>query len=550
MKTKFQLSLIFTLLTSLITFVFFEVVFDDSYDAFISNMSAFQYTDFSLMDQHYLGILFFRSVYKFIQEFLPQINVFATIYIALSIFSLYYSLDTIIGFIQRKLSLVFAIIICSTVSLLFIENILSITHTRYATIISGVAMVNLFFNKQDTKNLIVHNAMFLIGFLHRPEGGIGVLFIVSVGYLLYKFDLYKLIKGSLFAILCTVTFFTSLYIHKSFTDRFEIKIEPDIEYALSTHRIKPLSEMQNQKDSIRYNMALQGMFIDTSFLNVGFLNDLTAIQYEIDPQVVYDSFENITSLYLYYPVFITIIILFFGLFLYQKKYKYAFYISVFNLFLYILLVYLDYNVDVYHRHFASLLIVSLTVNIVYLAKSGIKENRSILLLFTLTFSVSMYFTLTNSLGNQIQVAEEVRCYEDNMIKVEEKYRDKTIILNLVSFHLLDRNYSFFNKNYTKNQYLIYDLSNYSIVPRNLEYLNKICICDASKPEQFLEWASKSDALFLTNKSRSNIIEEYMKYIHHQDIQFLEIEDSVLKNEDNCLNSTVYSNINFYRLKYL
>ena len=124
------ISAFYAFFTSFLSFYLFDGVFDDSYDSFCASMSSFQFTDFSLFDQHYLGILVFRDGLKFIQELFPNINVFSSSYILLNILSLGYTLHTIDSLILKKRSFVTRHFFFLIVSLLFIENILSITHTR------------------------------------------------------------------------------------------------------------------------------------------------------------------------------------------------------------------------------------------------------------------------------------------------------------------------------------------------------------------------------------------------------------------------------------
>ena len=102
---KNSFALFYSILTIVIAVTFFDVVFDDSYDSFTSNISAFQFTSFSMFDQHYLGILLIRDVLKFLQGLLPEINIFSSFYILSNIISLVYTLTTL-----KKVILKFRII--------------------------------------------------------------------------------------------------------------------------------------------------------------------------------------------------------------------------------------------------------------------------------------------------------------------------------------------------------------------------------------------------------------------------------------------------------
>ncbi|MEX2588754.1 MAG: hypothetical protein WD334_01030, partial [Chitinophagales bacterium] len=537
-----------------ICFSFFEIVFDDSYDAFISQMSSQQYSDFSLMDQHYLLVILFRDFYKIIQDLLPQINVFSTAYILSNICSLYYTLYTLRVLILRKTSFLVRFVLLSILTALFLENIISITHTRFALIFSGVALINLLFRNLKWKGIVIHHILFLFGFLTRPESGIGMIIIVSAAYLILHFRPLALVKKTIIPLSAVLIFFLALQIHKEFTNRFEIKIEPDIEYALSTNRLVPISQMTNAKDSLRYEMAMYGMFIDTAFVNVNFLNRIVSNQFELNQNQIQESVINILSLQYYYliiPVLFIIIILI-SIILFNNKII-AFKIILFKAFIFSLLVYLAYNAPLAERHFISIEIITLLLIAYFVfsnnSLSSIKLNKVFVATSLLIIIGSTAITLNNALGNQIQVAEEVECLKSNMVQTENVYQNEILIINLSTFHLLDLKYSFLNKNYKENDYLIWDLSNYSIVPRYLAYLSKICNCNASKPEEFLKWAEEKKAIFLSDIKRSELIERYMYLVHNTKIEFTDAAKSKQIKHPDCISNSIFGNYIMQNVKF-
>lgn len=531
-----------TLLSSICCLVFFNIVFDDSYDGLISNISNGQFSNFSLMDQHYLGILVIRDFYKILQDLMPNINVFATMYLVSSILSLYYTLLFLLSIPLKNKSFIFSLIILLITSLIFLENIVSITHTRFATVFCGVSLLFILWGNLSNKAYFFHFLVFLFGMLTRPESGIGMLLIVGVGFLIHKFQPLLLVKRFFFPFSSILVLVLIFLVHKHYTNRFEIKIEPDIEYAFSTDRLMPIDSMKNAADSLKYLMGTSGMFIDTSYVSASFLKSLVVNQYQVDFIQLKNSFFNIYELFYKYNLFALIIILaiIFSIFTNNRKLSK---ILLFILFFYSLLIYLDYTVKVEDRHFVSLNIISSILMLMFFNKLSFRNIVShpkppFVVVISLLL-ISSFSTVSNALGNQVQVADDVACLESVMEDIEMIYQDKIIVASLATFHLFDRKYTFRNNNYKKNTYLIYDLSNYSIVPRYLAYLSEICNCSAEKPEQFFNWAFENNVIFLSVEERFELIEKYLILKHNIDSEFEEVVLSKKHQKPNCMNNSVY-----------
>lgn len=548
MNQNLSIALIFTVFASFISLFFFDIVFDDSYDGMISNISNGQFSPFSMMDQHYLGVLVTRDLYKIIQDLLPSINVFATIYLISSILSLFYSLYTINILAQNKFSFVLKLLIALVISILFLENIISITHTRFATIFAGIALINLLYRNLSLKSYSIHFLLFLFGMLTRPESGMGMILIVGLGFLIYNFQPIFFIKKMIAPVLSIIILIAIFYVHRHFTDRFEIKIEPDIEYALSTNRILPLENMKNAEDSLKYEMALSGMFIDTSFTSPSFLKTLVVNQFDFKNANINNSIKNIVFLYQYYNLFLVVIIIILVTLALQKDMTSLIKVLFFSSFIFLLLIYLDNNIAVAERHFVSIQIIASIISLLYLFNRTsfyMLTKNKIYLFWLVLILFSSYSTLKNALGNQIEVAKEVECLESVMENIDKVYQNKYIVASLSTFHLLDRKYTFKNKNYKNNTYLIYDLSNYSIVPRYIEYLSKLCNCNAANPLDFFKWAAEKQVIFIVTKERYNLIEKYIKLKHHQNIVYKDASKIEKLNKPACIYNSIFHN---YELK--
>ncbi len=544
------ISAIYVLLISFISFFFFEVVFDDSYDSFTASMSSFQFTNFALFDQHYLGMLVIRDLLKWIQELVPLVNVFSTAYIVLNILSLGYTIFTLDNLIVKRQGIVFRHFFFIVISLLFIENVLSITHTRFATLFAGVALINLLYSEHKLKNQLVHFLLFLLGFLARPESGIGAILIISVAHMIFNTDIVTLIRKLKLPFLSIVVLIGVFFFHRSFTDRFEILIEPDIEYALSTGRVIALEEMNCKEDTLRYEMATAGMFIDTEFVSLSFLKKITTNQFEFSSELFLQSCHNVRYYYEYYAVFPVFIFAYFILaVIFTKGRSFFLRLFLFFLFQFFLFVYLDYNVRIADRHVIGLNLIFLLLSTFYMFKKAGRAPLPSFFLFLLfvTVGISMGLSLKNGIGNQIQVFKDSECLENALNEIEKIQKNNNVIVTQNTIHLFDKNYSFTNQNNTANRYLMYDVSNYAIVPRNIAYLSALCNCEASNAKRFLTWTSKEKAVFLIDDERAQLMKKYLSIVHNIDAHFVPIESPSALIKPVCLENSVYQS---YDLKYL
>lgn len=529
----------------------YQLVFDDSYDCAYANLSRFQFTDFSLYDLHYLLNVLLSKVYMFLQDTFTSISVFPVIYVLANIFSLFYAVNTLVRVSPVNNRFLFVLIFIA-IHLLLVENIISISHTRYATVISGLALINLFLYRNSKTATIIHCIFFVFAFLTRPESAMGAFLIVVVGSFLLSVNYVAIFKRSVLPLGLFFAFFLSLTVHKQFTNRFEIKIEPDIEYALSTGRVVPISAMKTLEDSVRYEMSVNGMFIDTAFTHVQFLNDIKINTIAVDFKKFTSSLINVFSFYKYYLLFSFFIIIFVFLLLYSGHYFTAFKFIIFNLFIVLLLAYLDYNVRLADRHIIGIQFLSLMVGTILFYKQKTKNFSKPMwfniILNVLFISVAKH-TMSNALGNQQQVAQEVNCYVEVMRDFESVYQDRIVVVTNGSFHLFDRNFSFFNDNYTQNNYLMYDMVTNSILPRNLSYLDSMCNCRSHIPLEFLQWAAENEVIFLTNNYRSSIIEKYMMVRYGVKMRFEIDEKARMHKVPECMEYSIYNDYEIKRVRF-
>jgi len=506
----------------LIAAIGFEFCFDDSYDGLLSKLSIGQFSPFSLFDWHFLGLLWIKEPLKFIQNLFFDIDVFYTFYIFCTLLAAFYLFYTFgkITTINSTLKLIIYI----SFLLIIVDSLIFVTHTRFATLFAGLALFNLaYFSSQSRVKIVVHCLIFLFGFLVRPESGVGALLFVIPGLFFHGQPILRLLKVSILPLSCAILFFVTLESYKLFTDRLEILIEPDIEYAMSTDKFLPLKKNATKIDSVRYEFARNGFFIDTSFVDDKFLRTIISNTKTIDFKTYIKSVNHVILFYISYSIvsFALFFILLSHLFSYQLDLFCK--VLAYNIFIFLILTLLDYQVNIADRHFSPLILLTMLLSAMFYEKiETFKQMQFANALFVFLLFFPINYTWRYIRQNNKQVIYNVKNNVVSLNKFEEKTQGRNVIVTVSGFKLFDKPYSFFKTNRTKNNYFIYDLSTYSIVPRYTSYLSSKCNCNAAVPLEFFKWLDTTNGIILIDEKRAIILEKYIKFRYNKEITFVDL----------------------------
>lgn len=537
-------AIVWSLASFLIAFVCFTFLYDDSYDGLANNLSVGQFSPFSLMDWHYLGIIWVKEIFMFLQDAFPTINVFFSICIALNFISIYYLYATLNRTFENKSGSLKWIIQIGFL-LLAVDALIFITHTRYATLFTGLSLFNLaYFRSLSKFKIVFHCLVFFFGFLVRPESGMGALVFVIPGLFFQGQPILRLLKVSILPLSCALLFFVTLETHKLFTDRLEILIEPDIEYAMSTDKFKPFKG-GNETDSIRYQFARSAFFIDTSFVDVHFLKSIISKTEKISFKLFLNSVNHVLQFYVSYPIATFILFFIIICLLFSEQYKAFVKVLIYNIGLFLIFIVLDYHVNIADRHFSSLILLSLLVSIVFLEKSAVYNKINLInTLFIILLIFPLKYTFSYIGQNNLYVQNKINSNVKTLNKFEEIIQGRNVIVTLLGFNLFDKPCSFMNSKRSKNNYFIYDLSTYSIVPRYASYLSSKCNCNANVPLSFFLWLEKTNAILIIDEKRSIILKDYFRVRFNKKIEFNDV-----KNLNHILDTKLWPQLKFKIVKF-
>jgi hypothetical protein len=490
---------------------------------------AGQFSDFSLMDQYYLAWVGFNEIYKFFHNSWPTINWTGIAFLFFNTLGLFLILSTLKRFYKIfRVPVILGLLLQIIISLAYIDNIVSITHTRFSILFCGLAIMNFgLFKNMTRKEYLFYILIFIIGALHRPESGIGLFVLIMAALVLIRFHIiFNGWKRFILPVIFMVLLYGSFTVDWLNTDLYERKLEPNIEYALTTKRLLPIDSMTNAQDSLRYKMATQGFFIDEEFVSIDFLRRITSVEMEFDPVKFKMSFLNLLNWYMYFTYFPFLIIILAILAIISRA-KFIFWIKFIsvNLLFFVFMSYISYGTNIAPRHVSGLLILN-TIGISYIFFNHVKFRYadrfwSCSLASLLLFPA--FLTVQNYHERYEKLYEEVLCFNAFMDDVEEQYQGEYIIITLLNYHLFDQVFKLKNELRKRNTYLMYDIIYYSKVPPYNDYLAEICSCDPKDPLAFFTWMEERKALYILAERRVEMTQMYLSEVKESSM-FFEVEE--------------------------
>jgi len=531
-----------TAVTLFLTLLFFTPVTDD-YGSLGCNLAAGQFSDYPYLYEFYLMLVGMGGMYRWLYHILPDYNWMGISFLAFNLLSLYLSLRLIKNLILKDSKNAYLLRIIQVLfSLFFIENIASITHTRASILFCGIGLFNIAFTDGiSRKGILINAAIFALGMLIRPESSLGMLLLVSTGYLIYRFDIKHVAKRFLLPFVASAALFSYFTMDWLHTDIYAKKVEPEIEYKIMDRRIVDLSSMKTAEDSVKYQAVMVGMWFDLKTITPDFIRSLLLPGINLSAAHAASVFFHSLSYYKHY-VFIAclVIALIFLSFFQTNSLRGIFRIVLFQISTFLIIYLVDFNGRlITERHFLNIQLISLLITSFYFFNPTVPfdfwKGHKILLLSCFLFVLfGTGATIVNYKQHNDSVAHSVNCYESAMQEIEDSYAGRIIVVTLSNAYLLDHNFSIKNKNYTKNTYLLFDAFTFSLLPNYMNYLSSQCQCNPADPVAFLNWSVGKNALYLAEAARYNLIEKYMRLIHHQKIKFISIGS--LEKPD-CIQST-------------
>lgn len=515
-----------TLTAFIIILVFFRFAADD-YSAFDFGAAAGQFSDYPYCDYYFLGLIGLADMYVFLYKTAGEYNWMGLSWIVFGLLSLYVSLRTIrsVALADMKNPKV-VWCIQGLFTLFFLENLASVSHTRFSLVFCGLALVNLIFRKKlNLRQHIGYALLFVFGMLVRPESALGMLLLVGGGYLIYRFRIFHAIKRFWMPVLATVIMLSAILYDIAHSDLFVKKMEPEIEYSFMDKRVVDLSEMKTRQDSVKYRVAVAGQWFDPEVVTPDYMRTLIKPGPNLSKEHREAVFWHLMQPYgQNFPLIVTQVLLAL-LCLFRPGRRWVF-VQILCLvgFTFLLLYALDYNgFLVSGRHFLGIQLISLLMAFRYYFDEEVTwPHLTIQLpayLAGLLLVCGAWHTWKTYRNTNAQLNAVTHDMQVAMAKLEEIYSGRIVVVTNDSRYWLDRDLTIKNHIYTKNTYILFDHGTYNLVPRYVDYLKRLSGVDIHRPAAFFRWLSANNALYMGDPVRFDLTRDYMQAVHGQTLEF-------------------------------
>jgi len=520
--------LLITLGAFIFCWIYFTTVGGEEAGSIPFNMAGRQFSNFCFINYFYLSYFGVSYIYKFFYALFPSYNCLGIAFILFELLSLYLVLRAMKKIVFASTSNIYVVTAVQIIfAIFFTENVVVLSHTRFCFILCGMSLFNLAFQDKITwKDVVLNTLIFIAGLLNRPESGVGMLALVGLGYLVHRFNLVHIIRRMFFPGLVVAIMLVAFAVDWATTNTFVRKVEPEVEYKVMAHRVVDISVMKTAADSIKYQLAIHGMWFDPRVLTTTFLRSILLPGSDLSPAHAYAVFLHVLSLYTYCVFVPVCVIVLFLLALFQGRRFTALKIMVFQFITFCILYYSDYNgFLIANRHFLNLQLIYLLIACYYFFSENPVQARDtkykwLAGMAWLLVGLSAVITISNYKENNNQALMDIAGKERVMEKIESTYSGRNIIVTLAGFQIFDHRFTPRNKIYTKNNYVLYDVLAHQLLPVYMNYLNSQCQCDALDPVAFFNWASDSHALYMSDSSQYNLTEKYMQVVHSDRVKFI------------------------------
>lgn len=528
-----RIELLLTSLTFLFCVLFFHFISDD-YAYFMSSLAARQFSDFAYFDVHFQGFIGVRELYKLLYFIFPRIDWHFVFMLLYDIASLYLLLRVIRTDVLRDISRPRMVIAVQVLAAIYYsDSIVSVSHTRVSIVFCGVALLRLVLARDLSRiRLWLYGTLFTLGMLLRPESGMGTLAMVLPGYLILFGRPGHLLLRAWLPVVAMATFLTIFTLDLRTTHIYSRRVEPEIEYKMMARRVQPAAMMQTPADSAKREAALVGMWFDMRVMTPEYMRSIILPGADLTRGHMLSVAAHIWEMARFYMLALYVLLILGGSLAVAPpgRIRHILRFGLFCLYSAGVLYALDYTgFLVAHRHFMSLVLVCTLLATAYVChtvqRSVIRYQRAGRWVAMGLLYLAAIPLLSRYQAENRQQYQQVVAMEQAMQHFEQRYSGRIVAISIDGRFLFDRHFSLFNRTYKKNTYIMFDWFTFHLTPRYMDYLHRLCGCDAEDPVAFFDWLSRQHALYISDPYRYSLTSQYMRAVHGVDLRF-EQPDSI------------------------
>lgn len=503
----------------------------DDYGSLVSALAAGQFSDFPLVDWYFLGYTGFAYLYCWLHSAVPQVNWIGGATYVMQLAGLFIGLRAVREALSPLVSHRWLWMILIALAVLYTDNLASVSYTRASLTLCGVSLLALITARTSTRpQTLLMYSVFLCGLFHRWESAVGALWLAGLSAPLLGLSFTCAARRIALPASFAMMFALGVYAYWHQSDSFAVRLEPDLEYEMMMGNVVPLSECPTAADSSIHVMAIHGMWFDMRTVTVEAMRALLRPS-PPSPQRLQQAIVHLGQrMQAYLPIILWLVLCSAYAFFSSGARWLSAGIAVYVLLLMLPMAYFAYRGLLADRHLFPMLWLAAAVSVIAVARNcpngpiiqRVRDAGMIFAPLMIALTVGrMLFSIADRNSNE---ADAVACSEIHMHQLEDSVKGRIIVLTAGTFRLMDRPFSLQTQNYDANTYVMYDLLNYSLVPRYVAYQSRLCGCDASDPVQFFTYLAVQNALYLAEPDRVAITAHHMQVVHGLPLRFAPAED--------------------------
>jgi len=520
-KYKLLISAISTLFISYLSFGFYF----ERYEPLAVSLISGVFTPGMLYDDFfYLAHIGIVKLFAYLFAYFPNIawlSVFQYTYLLIA----YILIINVFGkLIKSKVGFMLFLL---GFSIFFMEYYVLHVMTRVSYILSFSVLLQLMYSfhkgSLGYKTFIGLCFMFLLAVLIRPEPPSIMGLIVGLFYVVtYPANgVWAKVKNtfSIFimpALLCT---FAVLWVFFSIqkSDEFYMQIEPEVEYELmARNNFVPISQMENERDSLRYEAIYLGIWGDATTNNASFLRSLigedhTNLSYLIEnakSSIDFSAKNCLGIFYLHISSFAMAILL-----LLIVKPIASLRLFVFELIFGSIIFLMSFKVKMVETSLSPMLFAGTLLIYFYFFQQAIKW-RFLIFIPIIGFSIyqlGFLARVVESFEKDYLASKEIRQ------QLEDEYPSKKLFIDRIAFEFLFRGFKPFQilKFEKLGKLYLFDSQHLSTVQPYKKYLQQDCHCDPNNYQEYWSYIlrEKTNSVIFIDKNNARFYQEYLNKVH-------------------------------------
>lgn len=422
--------------------------------------------------------------------------------------------------------------------LFFADSILNWNYTRNSITICTAAFISLVLTpvhskltRQQIISLGLHTLLFAIGTMVRPESG-ALIFILSAAFFFCYHGFKKVAWLKIITLFIPILLIVGgTTLHRHISSEFFMQIEPITEYQIGLGNIAPINQMKTPEDSMKYVALQNGMVNDPGQISQAFIHQITDYKSAVvfnrslllrALHILNETIRQSFAWLLFNGAVLLYLLVFAGSA--HQRFRYLF----FHLFFWLTVSGIAYLMTMESRIFCPLLFFYSSVNIIFLLEqkhtTAAPQQRLVLYFFIAAISALTATTLLNMVSTRKDYEKNIALNHRQFYALQKIAAGKILAPDSYASMILFFNnfYPFQSPNFTafKKIFLI-DFEAYTLTPPYRKYANGNCQCNSTDLGEFYDYfyAHKNEVVFVGTNQRFQLIESYLKIVHHKNYSF-------------------------------